>query len=300
MPARQTPKGWRGSVLRIHPQNAALALAAVCVVLFALGPLSTTCFCQTYTTTFAGTENPLSERGKWSSSGLDWTNIRKSNGLAYSTQTGTKIGKFKYDDSFAVLSGFPPDQEAWGEAHISKPNSKCNQEIEILLRFTRSPHNSTGYECLARCTDDDSSYLEIVRWDGPVGKFTYLSRNNGKRFGIKNGDTLKASSIGNVITVYVNGVEKSRDTDDTFNTGNPGIGGFLACSNGQGVGTNADFGFVSFTARGIGDSKGRLDHESATVHRESATWSIPAQTVLLHQVRPTPTFQASSTEIRQK
>jgi len=237
-------------------QRSASLYAAVCVVLCVLGPLSPAGFCQTYTTNFAGTEIPLSERGKWSNNGLDWTTIRKSNGLAYSTQSGTESGLSAYNDSYALLSGFPPDQEAWGEARISKPNSRCNQEIEILLRFTSSPHNTTGYECLARCLDDDSSYLEIVRWDGPVGKYTYLARKNGRGFGLKNGDTLKASIIGNVITVSVNGVEKARVTDETFKTGNPGVGEFLACPKGQGVGTNADFGFASFTAKAIGTSTG--------------------------------------------
>lgn len=77
---------------------------------------------------------------------------------------------------------------------------------------------------------------------------------NGQGYGLKNGDTLKASIIGNVITVYVNGVKKAEAVDNTFKTGNPGIGEFLACPKGQGVGTNIDFGFASYTARGIEES----------------------------------------------
>jgi hypothetical protein len=70
---------------------------------------------------------------------------------------------------------------------------------------------------------------------------------------LKDGDILNASIIGNVITVYVNGVEKARVTDSTFKTGNPGIGEFLKCGEGgQGIGSNSDFGFSSFSARGIG------------------------------------------------
>ena len=34
------------------------------------------------------------------------------------------------------------------------------------------------------------------------------------------------------------------------------IGEFLACDRGQGIGSNADFGFSSFTARGIGGTNG--------------------------------------------
>jgi len=206
---------------------------------------------QSYTTTFDGDENPLSENGKWINNGLDWTKIRKSGGIAYGTQTGTNKGIYVYDDSYAHLSGFPPDQEAWGEVQIAKPDSSCNQELEILLRWTSSAHSTTGYECFAKCVNDGSSYVNIVRWDGPLGKFTYLAEKRGPDYGLKNGDTLKASIVGNVITVYINGVEKARAKDDTHKTGNPGIGAFLRCSNGRGVGSNTDFGFTSFTARGI-------------------------------------------------
>jgi len=205
---------------------------------------------QTYTS-FAGTENPLSEGGKWTNNSLDWTGIRKQGGIACGTQTGTNTGIYKFDDSFAHLSGFPPDQEAWGKAYIAKPNSACNQEIEILLRWTSAAHRTTGYECFARCLNNGSSYVEIVRWDGPLGQFTYLARMHGTNFGLKNGDTLKASIVGNLITVYINGTKKAQVTDDIFKTGNPGIGEFLACDRGQGIGSNADFGFSNFTARGI-------------------------------------------------
>jgi acetyl esterase/lipase len=206
---------------------------------------------QIYTTTFDGDEDPLSESGKWINNGLDWTKIRKSGGIAYGTQTGVNKGIYVYDDSYAHLSGFPPDQEAWGEVHIAKPNPSCNQELEILLRWTSSAHSTTGYECFARCISSESSYLEIVRWDGPLGKFTYLARKRGPDYGLKNGDTLKASIVGNVITVYINGVEKAQAKDDTYKTGNPGIGVFLQCRDGRGMASNTDFGFTSFTARGI-------------------------------------------------
>ena len=210
---------------------------------------------QTYSTRFEGSENPLSEGGRWLNRSLDWTKIRKSGGMACGTQTGTNSGIYRYDDSFAHLSGFPPDQEAWGQVHIAKPDSRCHQEVEILLRWSSSAHNTTGYECFARCVNNSSSYVQIVRWDGPLGKFTYLADMRGTNYGLKNGDTLKASIVGDVITVHINGVKKAQATDDTFKTGNPGIGEFLACDGGHGLGSNADFGFSSFTARGLGDAK---------------------------------------------
>jgi hypothetical protein len=208
-------------------------------------------YSQTYTTRFAKDENPLSEGGRWTNNSLDWAKIRTNGGIACGTQTGTNTGASRYDDSYAHLSGFPPDQEAWGKAYIAKPDSSCNQELEILLRWNSSAHRTTGYECFARCLSGAHSYVQIVRWDGPLGKFTYLADKRGADFGLKNGDILKASIIGNVITVYINGVEKARATDDTFKTGNPGIGHFLACDGSHGVGSNADYGFSSFTARGF-------------------------------------------------
>jgi len=175
----------------------------------------------------------------------------KKDGIACGTQTGTNTGIYKFNDSFAHLSRFPPDQEAWGEVRITKPDASCYQELEILLRFTSSPHRTTGYECFARCLTGASSYVQIVRWDGPLGKFTYLADKRGAQYGLNNGDILKASVIGNVITVSINGVEKARVTDDTFKAGDPGIGEFLACETGPGLGSNSDFGFSSFTAKGL-------------------------------------------------
>jgi hypothetical protein len=221
------------------------------VLLFASAGLLTEGFAQTYTTRFQGTENPLSEDGSWTNRGVDWTPIRKQNGYACGAQTGTNTGIYKFDDSYAHLSGFPPDQEAWGEAHIAKPDSPCIQELEILLRWSSSPHRTTGYECFARCANSDSSYVQVVRWEGPLGQFTYLADKRGTNYGLKDGDILKASIVGNVITVCINGNEKARVTDDTYKNGDPGIGEFLACDRGRGVGSNSDFGFASFTARGI-------------------------------------------------
>jgi hypothetical protein len=194
----------------------------------------------------------LSEGGVWSNKGLDWTPITNKDGLAFGTQSGTNSGIDRYNDSYAHLSGFPPDQEAWGQVRIVKTNPSCNQEVEILLRFGSEPHRTTGYECFARCINSAGSYLQIVRWDGPLGKFTYLADKRGTNYGLNDGDILKASVSGNLITVYVNGVEKARVTDDTFKKGNPGIGEFLSCPNNQGTGSNSDFGFVSFTANSLG------------------------------------------------
>ena len=214
-------------------------------------------FSQSYTTRFVGTEDPISENGGWTNESADWTHIRKVNGIACGTQTGTNTGIYKYDDSYAHLSGFPPDQEAWGEVHIADAGASCIQELEILLRWSGSPHRTTGYECFAHCVNNAASYVQIVRWDGALGKFTYLADLRGTNYGLKNGDILKASIIGNRIRVSINGVEKAHAVDDSFKTGNPGIGEYFDCEGGKSHGANADFGFSSFTARAIGTNEQR-------------------------------------------
>jgi hypothetical protein len=210
---------------------------------------------QTYTTRFEWTENPISEAGAWTNRGVDWTQIYKANGIACGSQSGTNTGIYRYNDSYAHLSGFPPDQEAWGKVHIGNLGPPCVQELEILLRWTSSAHRTTGYECFARCVNNDASYVQIVRWDGPLGKFTYLADMRGTNYGLKDGDILKASVVGNLIKVYINGVEKARAADNSFNTGDPGIGEYLDCNGGHRVGSNTNFGFSSFTARAISPGK---------------------------------------------
>ena len=207
-------------------------------------------FSQTFSTRFEGAENPISENGAWTNAGTDWTHIQKANGIAFGTQSGTNTGIYKYNDSYAHLSGFPPDQEAWGEVRITNPKASCIEELEILLRWNSAPHRTTGYECFARCVSSEASYVQIVRWDGPLGKFTYLADMRGTNYGLKDEDVLKASVVGNRITVFINGIEKAHAVDDSFPAGNPGIGEYFDCLDGKGVGSNADFGFASFTARG--------------------------------------------------
>jgi hypothetical protein len=130
--------------------------------------------------------------------------------------------------------------------HIANPSVSCNQEVELLLRWTSTGHRATGYECLARCLDSPNSYIEIVRWNGALGDFSYIARLHSASVGIRDGDTLRATIIGNQISFYVNGVIKLKCNDNTYSTGNPGIGFFLyGC-----VGTNTDFGFTRFAATG--------------------------------------------------
>jgi hypothetical protein len=199
---------------------------------------------RTYSTNFPLTENPISENGNWingQTAGLDWANVRTSRGLAF----GDESGKVKYDDSTALLTGpWGPDQTAQATVHSVNQNEKIYEELELRLRSSLSAHSATGYEINFRCLKTNKAYLEIVRWNGPLGSFTYIKRGVGAQYGVANGDVIKATMVGNVITVFKNDVQMLQATDDTYKSGSPGIGFYIQDT----TGVNSDYGFTNFAA----------------------------------------------------
>jgi hypothetical protein len=190
-----------------------------------------------YTTSFDGTESPISEGGAWTHVGVDWTLAETADGNAFGTQSGTG----GYDDSYAHLSGFPANQAASGVIHRNATiDASCTHEVEILMRWSDTAHDAHGYECNLAF---DGGYAQIVRWDGPFGRFTYLASGSVPG-GVHDGDTLSASAVGDRITLYVNGVEITHANDATFPTGDPGMGFW----RGGPCGSRDDYGFTSYTA----------------------------------------------------
>lgn len=233
-----------------------------------------------YTTYFPLTENPISEGGRWINGktvGLDWANVSTTPGLAI----GTESGSGGYDDSTALLTGtWGADQ--WAQATVytvSQNRGDIFEEVEIRLRSSLSAHSCTGYEILFRALKPDG-YVTIVRWNGPLGDFTYLSMVNYPYPGITTGDVVKAAIAGDVITAFVNGVVVARATDNRFSTGNPGIGFWLKGPTGislsrvswrlrqlmiwlQGAtGINGHFGLTSFTASDAADTSIRSSSQN--------------------------------------
>jgi hypothetical protein len=199
---------------------------------------------KTYSTKFPVTENPLSEKGAWTNGktlGVDWSNVATTSGLAY----GIESGNGGYDDSVALLNGlWKPDQSVEATVYSKNQREDIFQEVELRLRSSLARHIATGYEINFRCLKTDKAYTQIVRWNGKLGKFSYLNVKNGAQFGVKNGDVVKATMIGNVITVFINGVQVNQATDNTYASGSPGIGFYLQGASGS----SQDYGFSSFSA----------------------------------------------------
>lgn len=200
---------------------------------------------NSYSTNFPGTENPISEGGRWMNGatvGLDWKNVQTRPGLAYGADPS---GNPNFNDPTAILTGtWGPTQTVQATVYsVNQQTGNINEEVELRLRSTMTPHSSTGYEILFRCNHDGGWYTDIVRWNGPLGNFTPLS-HLGLPPGIFNGDVVKATIVGNVIKVYINNVQINTATDSTFTSGNPGMGFYLH----NGANLNADFGFTTYSA----------------------------------------------------
>jgi hypothetical protein len=200
---------------------------------------------RVYSTSFRADESPVSEGDLWINGhavGLDWKDVSTVSGLAFGADSS---GDPHYDDPTAILSGvWGPDQTVQAKVHtVNQSSDHVYEEVEIRLRTTISPHRNSGYEINFRCTHDGSQYVEIVRWNGRLGDFTYLRQVEGGP-GLYDGDVVRASIIGSVITAFINGTQVAQATDATFTQGNPGMGFYL---DGK-AGLNADYGFTFFSA----------------------------------------------------
>lgn len=197
---------------------------------------------RTYSTSFPLTENPISENGNWINGkvvGLDWHNVVTTPGLA----TGTDSPE-AFSDPTALLTGtWRADQTVEATVYSVNPTEIYYQEVEIRLRSYISAHINTGYEILFRCLKNSNGNMAVVRWNGFLADFTYLSGKSGAQYGVTNGDVVKASIVGSEIKVYINNVLIDSVTDNVYSAGNPGMGFNYGCGS-----TYGDFGFTKFTA----------------------------------------------------
>lgn len=218
---------------------------------------------RSYSTRFESDEEPISEGGLWLNGrrdGIDWCDVVTRNGVAYGevsrmnsaerraeqafdgAAAGAGVQEGDYDDPAAVLTGpWGSNQAVRATVFSRNPTDDFFQEIEIRLRSSIAPHNCDGYEVFWRCSKSDAAYAEIVRWNGKIADFTSLARRVGPEFGVKHGDIVEATIVGNVIRSYINSVEVLSVSDDVFASGSPGVGFNFFVGN-----TNVDHGFSSF------------------------------------------------------
>jgi hypothetical protein len=203
---------------------------------------------QSYNTSFPATENPISEGGKWHNgrtTGLSWANVQTTPGLAFGTNVS---GAPPYNDSTAVLAGtWGSNQKAQATVYTLNQTSAIQEEVELRLRTTITAYSITGYEFDYRATSDGSQYIVIVRWNGTLNNFTYLTPSPCTTCGpgLHNGDTVMATAVGDTLRLYINGTQYLQATDSTYMGGSPGIGFWNLGGN---VRQNSNYGLTSFSA----------------------------------------------------
>ena len=178
----------------------------------------------TYTTNFAGTENPISEGGKWVNGkavGLSWNNVQTIPGRAFAA--AFVGGASRYDDPIAHLNtSFAANQFAQGTVYRvpGYRNASDKHEIELLLRFQITANSARGYEVLW----GQDGEIVVVRWNGPLGSYTVLGGipDSPSNMAV-DGDVLRVEIIGSVVRVYRNGsLVVTGASDSTFTNGQPG------------------------------------------------------------------------------
>lgn len=172
---------------------------------------------STFSTSFPLTENPISQGGAWTCGravGLDWNSPQSFAGIGAGPGAATSVS---FDDSIAHLSGFAADHYAQGTIYNTFSDGN-GHETELLLRFQITAHNARGYEIYW----SSNQGINIVRWNGAIGDFTLLTSVGS--FVPTTGRVLKATIVGSLITVYVDGVSVLTWSDSTWTTGQPGMG----------------------------------------------------------------------------
>jgi hypothetical protein len=229
--------------MKLNGENArsvrSLLAAVVCCVVLWLT-------LDAVSTVVVGFEAPISEGGTWMNGGkdgLDWADVHRIQGRASGTQS--EFGP-RYADSAALLKGsWGPNQTVEATVHTRHQSAAIIEEVELRLRSTISAHFSTGYEVTFRCLRGSGSYTGIARWNGALGDFTSLAFSSGSRYGIKEGDAIRAMVVGNRISGFINGIEVVHASDAIYASGAPGMGFYLEGGTAE---LQADFGFWSLRA----------------------------------------------------
>ena len=188
-----------------------------------------------YATLWPLTENPISEGGRWRTAVNFYKAPQSTPGRCFSNGATDN-----FDDALAQLISPDLGDNYEITAGVFRqggytPVGDASHEVGLygrLLIDNSNPSNTLvrGYEMLFPF---NSSSFQMVAWLGVnhsfPDNFTILSPTilNGGLQPVQNGDILKARFLGNVITVFQNGLAIATLTDTTWPTGGgPGFGFF--------------------------------------------------------------------------
>lgn len=224
-----------------------------------------------FTTAFPGTENPISQSGKWQNGSAGgntciafpnggpggstqcWGNVQVASGKA----TGIGVNDpTQFGDATAVVTAVvaswtgATDQMATMTVRIPGAQPSADfQEVELRLNTVISAGVNRGYEM--NCSVTGSPYTTLVRWNGPNANATnsnngYTSLASGPAVTCQDGDEMTLANIGGTIYGVIN-----RSGTAIAQVSSPDFTGTLWTGGAPGLGFYNNTGSANYTNFGI-------------------------------------------------
>lgn len=165
---------------------------------------------------FTGTEAPLSEGGVWTALSAYWQNMRKANGAAVNSSL---LG----NDCAMRYTGATFAADHYSEITLA---AVPTAGVQLFFQYVMVRMNSTAACYLATTAPDVSTTtLQLYKLDN-AGAYTQIGANITLGAAMAAGDVMRLEVVGTGLTVKYNGSTVRTVTDSTIATGQPAIGGW--------------------------------------------------------------------------
>lgn len=168
---------------------------------------------------FVGTESPLSEGGVWTALTAYWQHMRKANGAGVDSAV---LG----NDCAARYTGVTFTADHYSEVTLAAVPTGG----QLFFHYCLARMNATaGCYLLSTAADVSTTAMQLYRLNDS-GTYTQIGTNIGAPSALAAGNVLRLEVQGTTLTVKLNqgsGLSTLRTaTDSTLATGQPGIGGW--------------------------------------------------------------------------
>lgn len=185
---------------------------------------------------FVGTENPLSEGGVWTQPTAYWQPMRKATGLA---------GVVVNNDGAMRYTGATFTADHYSEMTLALiPNPPTTLWYHYL--FARMNATAGTYQ-LTTGRDVGANILQLWKISDS-GVYTQIGADITTPSNLVAGDVVRLEVTGTTLTCKVNGTTVRTATDSTFATGQPGIGGWYSSSGSSNVAFTSAWAAADITA----------------------------------------------------
>ncbi len=185
---------------------------------------------------FTGTENPLSESGVWTALTAYWQTMRKATGAATNSATTG-------NDCAARYTGVTFSADQFSEMTLKAVPTGG----QLFFHYLFARMNSTaGTYLFTTAADIGANIVQLYRVDNS-GNYTQIGTNITLGANMAANDVMRLEVVGTGLTCKYNGTTVRTATDSTFATGQPGIGGWVQ-NSGSDVAIIASWNAADVTA----------------------------------------------------